>query len=345
MNTKMMILISAVLLFSLVNSQSEPNPEDYPNRMSFEQDKAMFSRFQNFITKFHKKYSTTEEMMERYQIFQNNYVELENMLKDTNQKHKSGVTQFMDLTPEEFNKQFQNLDVPALDQLKAMSQSPNSAPIRKLQSLPVNFDWRTKGAVGVVKNQGSCGSCWAFSTIANAEGQYKIKYGKLLNFSEQHLLDCSGAGTCNGGTIQSAMTYINNIKRLSINSQYPYKQVRQTCRHSAANSVAFNASGWVSASSTNEETIRAFLYNTGPLSIALNANQLQFYYGGIIQSCASNVLTHGVTLVGYGTSNGIPYWIIKNSWGPNWGEAGYFRIQRGKGLCGLNKYALSLKLR
>jgi len=140
------------------------------------------------------------------------------------------------------------------------------------------------------------------------------------------------------------MGYVNSSGGIMYTSYYPYRQYQSSCQWNSSRALALRST-WVSAGSSNEETIRAFLYNTGPLAIAINANVLQTYYGGIITTCYSNAVDHGVTLVGYGTSTtGINYWIIKNSWGPYWGESGYFRIQRNRGLCGLNTYALSLSL-
>jgi len=328
------------------DSSSLPSPPNgYPNKMSEEQEKLAFSKFQNFMQTHGKKYQNSDELASKFQVFKDNYVKLQDIISKKESAHESGITQFFDLTPEEFSKIYATLQVEDLEQISTQATTPKDGVKRKLTTLPTNFDWRNYGAVGVVKNQGQCGGCWAFATVANAEGQYQIKYGKLYNLSEQQLIDCNYTNSaCNGGSISAAMSYVNSYRGIMYTSYYPFLGYQSTCKWNSSKALPL-ASTWISAGSSNEETIRAFLYNTGPVAIAMNAAVLQYYNGGIITSCYSNVVDHGVTLVGYGTStSGYNYWIIKNSWGAYWGESGYFRIERNYGLCGINTYALSLSL-
>jgi cathepsin F len=217
---------------------------------------------------------------------------------------------------------------------------------RRLQSVPYSFDWRAQGAVSSVKAQGECGGCWAFTAVANIEGQYARKYGALYSFSEQQLIDCDYSNSgCSGGIMDVAFASLRaNGGGLQLRSSYPFIGQRGYCSYRPSLAVASVAS-YQFAGTNDEEYIKYMLYTVGPLAITMNANTLQFYTGGIINLSYSQcpyAPNHGVTLVGYGVSpSGLPYWIIKNSWGPYWGENRFFRIARGVGLCGVNQYVIS----
>lgn len=205
--------------------------------------------------------------------------------------------------------------------------------------IPENFNFLK--TLGNVKNQGSCGSCYTFSTVANLESQYYIKYRKHLTFSEQNIIDCDYIDNgCNGGLMENTFTWIKNNGGIMLQNEYPYKGTKGVCLQNKRR-YAVKVLGYKKLNSENEDLIKTFLYQNGPLSIALNANTLQYYQGGIIdynsRVCPSQI-NHAVTLVGAGISNGKKYWLIRNSWGEDWGEKGYFRIARGKGTCGINKY-------
>jgi len=206
--------------------------------------------------------------------------------------------------------------------------------------IPESFDWRTKGAVNAIKNQGSCGSCWSFAIVSNIESLYFKKYGKLLTFAEQQLVDCDTTNYgCNGGSIELGFNYVKK-NGLGSSTSYSYKAARGTCQYSSSNAVA-KITSYVQETSKSETKIRDMLVAYGPLAVAMNATPLQYYSSGIFTSSCAGALNHAVVLVGYGSSNGADYWIVRNSWGTGWGEKGYFRIARGKGQCGINTYALS----
>jgi len=167
----------------------------------------------------------------------------------------------------------------------------------------------------------------------------------MRNFAEQQLLDCNTNNYgCNGGMMEVAFSYIRSVGGFQQTSDYgSYKAYRKTCSFNRSKAVA-KVSSWVFPG-TNEVTIRNYLYANGPIAAALNANYLQNYRSGILNiSYCSTAVNHAVTLVGYGTSNGIDYWIVKNSWGSTFGENGYFRIARGRGMCGINTYVVSAVL-
>jgi hypothetical protein len=238
---------------------------------------------------------------------------------------------------------------PTLAPKPAPAPTPSPVvPAPKISTtVPESWDWRTQGAVGPIKDQGNCGDCWAFATNANIEGLFFIKNGFIKTFSEQQLLDCdNGNGGCNGGMMDRAYQYIQKAGGLVLDSTYPYTAQKGSCRFNARN-VAVKLNGFMSAGTTNEDKIKQMLFTVGPLAAVLNATPLQYYSNGIYSpdnsTCPANV-NHGVVVVGYGSENGQNYWIVKNSWGPKWGENGYFRIARGTGACGINTHIVSAKL-
>ena len=228
-------------------------------------------------------------------------------------------------------------DAPSTDASNSTSADNTSSDAkvrRMLQNLPVNFDWRNYGAVTNVKQQGNCGGCWSFCSIANIEGLIAIKYKKSINLSVQQAIDCDYSnGGCNGGLMIPAYQYFQRTGGIMAWNSYPFTGYRGYCKFNP-NAVFARVNGYTTAGTTNEDYIMSYLYNTGPLAITMNARLLQYYTGGVMNvpySSCPIAPDHGVTLVGYGTtSTGLNYWIIKNSWGPNWGEGGYFRIARGR---------------
>lgn len=212
-------------------------------------------------------------------------------------------------------------------------------------TIPSYLNYAQTGLVTPVKNQGTCGCCWSFATVATIEGQYYKKTGKTVSFSEQHLVNCDSQDLgCNGGFMTTALDYIkNNLGSLPTMASAPYLGYKSTCNRALKSD--FTVTGYTTAGTTDELQIALFLYQKGPIAVALNANSyLQYYKSGILNlnsaNCNPNGINHAVTIVGYGTQNGLDYWIVKNSWGTTWGEAGYFRIARGSGVCGINKYSI-----
>ena len=305
-----------------------------------------FQQFQKFVKKYQKKYTSIEEYMARFQVFQMNLVEAFQLTRDR-KPYSTGVTKFSDLTKQEFAKIYLNLDVNAL---AFVNLSPVTVEISN--AAPDAFDWRDKNVVAQVKDQGSCGSCWAFSTVGNLEGLYALTKGKVVEFSEQYLVDCDTSDSgCNGGLMERTFTWLKSAGGFMKETDYPYTGVKGTCKKDASKFVDCKVTGYKklgSSSSTwspvDEDEVKEFLWATGPLAIALNATPLQTYTGGVLDlnssKCSTSGINHAVTLVGYGydKSTGLDYWLVKNSWGKSWGESGYFRISRGKGTCGINQY-------
>ncbi|KAK6159507.1 hypothetical protein DH2020_006821 [Rehmannia glutinosa] len=303
--------------------------------------------FAIFKRKFGKSYATQEEHDHRFAVFKANLRRAWRHQKlDPSAVH--GVTQFSDLTPREFRRQFFGLN----RRLRLPSDA-HKAPILPTNDLPTDFDWRDHGAVTPVKNQGSCGSCWSFSTTGALEGANFLATGNLVSLSEQQLVDCdhecdpeekdSCDSGCNGGLMNSAFEYTLKAGGLMREEDYPYTGTdRGACKFEKTK-IAAKVSNF-SVVSLDEDQIAANLVKNGPLAVAINAVFMQTYMKGV--SCpyiCSKRLDHGVLLVGYGESGYAPirlkekpYWIIKNSWGENWGENGYYKICRGRNLCGVD---------
>jgi len=220
----------------------------------------------------------------------------------------------------------------------------NQFESKDVSALPTSVDWRTQNAVTPIKDQGQCGSCWAFSTTGALEGIVAIKTGTLTSFSEQQLVDCSssyGNEGCNGGLMDQAFQYIVDKKGLCSEASYPYKAVDGSCKTCTVVSGS-NISGYQDVAANSESSLQAAVAGQ-PVSVAIEADTMvfQFYSGGILSdpSCGTQ-LDHGVLAVGYGTdSAGKAYWIVKNSWGNSWGEQGYIRLARNvsakQGECGI----------
>ena len=310
-------------------------------------DAIMFQQFQKFIKKYHKKYSSMNEFLARYEVFRRNVMET---FQD-NFSYRTGITKFSDLTQQEFARTYLNLNY---DAMAVANFNPHIVKISN--AAPASWDWRDKGYVSAVKDQGSCGSCWAFATVANLEGLFYKNKNYMEIMSEQMLVDCDTLDSaCEGGLMEYSFTWLKNNGGIMRQSDYPYKGVKSSCKSDASKYVPMKITGYTklgSSSSTwspvDEDEIKEFLYETGPLAVALNANPLQTYSSGILDKtssqCPTSGINHAVTMVGYGSENGTNYWIVKNSWGASWGEKGYFRIRRGTGVCGINCYITSGKV-
>lgn len=218
--------------------------------------------------------------------------------------------------------------------------SHNQAPtLSKKKSTPETFDWRDEGVVNPVKNQGSCGSCWAFSSIATSESAYAISTGNLLTFSEQNLVDCAPAPSCegcSGGWPIDALTYIIEGQNGRFNSEddYPYAGVDGRCSFDSSKGVG-RITNLIDVVEGDENDLKEKVAAYGVASICIPASNTPFmsYTGGILDDddCIHYpYLDHAVAAVGYGMEDGIDYWIVRNSWGKSWGEDGYVRMIRNK---------------
>ncbi|XP_041563544.1 procathepsin L-like isoform X2 [Drosophila elegans] len=247
---------------------------------------------------------------------------------------------FADLTREEFIKK-----------MTGRRRSPESdakiAASRKMvnitDALPVpdSFDWRQKGGVTPVKNQGSCGSCWAFAITGAIEGHTFAAKGKLPNLSEQNLVDCGpqqdfNLNGCNGGFQEAALCWLSETQMgISLTESYPYAGRQKSCKF-VPSTVGGHFSEFGVLSSGDEDQMKRVVANLGPVACSVSMPEnLRFYKSGIYDdpTCNDYELLHSILVVGYGSEHGLDYWIVKNSWDDSWGDSGYFRLLRGQNLC------------
>lgn len=297
--------------------------------------------FEIFVQEYNRVYDTEVEHNVRYWTFYKNMAKWELMNKLEQGTATYGMNKFADLTEEEFKTMYLS---PVSEQDKLAFNKMPEADLLDLSKAPTSVDWRTKNAVTGVKNQGQCGSCWAFSTTGNIEGRWAIKNGTLVSLSEQELVDCDKVDQgCNGGLPSQAYVEIKRLGGLMTEADYPYTGRDGTCKFDESK-VAVDVSSWEQVS-TNEAQIAAYVAANGPVSIGLNAAAMQFYTGGVSHPlkflCSAAGIDHGVLIAGYGTESNKPYWLIKNSWGTTWGEKGYYKLYRGAGCCGCNQMVTS----
>jgi len=303
--------------------------------------KNIFNEFIMAYNRTYREYDNSDVYGEKLQVFAKNLGIVQQLNKEEKGSAIYGITKFMDYSEEEYKRYL----APGLkESVVSIPEAELSA--LNLNDVPDNVDWREKGAVTDVKNQGMCGSCWAFSTTGNIEGQYAIKHGELLSLSEQELVDCDDLDDgCEGGLPSNAYKSIEKLGGLEGETDYPYDGKDDTCNIDKSD-IKVTVSGGVQLPE-DEALLAAWIAQNGPVSIGINANLMQFYWGGVSHPwkifCNPKKLDHGVLIVGYGTDEekGTPYWLIKNSWGPDWGEDGYYRIYRGDGSCGVNLMATS----
>ncbi|OMJ94373.1 hypothetical protein SteCoe_2416 [Stentor coeruleus] len=291
------------------------------------------NEFKMFIDAYAKNYENEEEYVSRFSKFRDNlaYIRVYNSMGHS---MLLGVNRFADMSRAEFKEKYLN---------GYFSQEQwNGVPVPHAGDIPASVDWRTKGAVTAVKNQGDCGSCWAFSTTGSVEGAWFLAGHTLVSLSEQQLIDCSIAYLnkgCNGGTMNNAFKYIIHNKGIASEKAYPYKAKDGICDKI----IASKASASITAYTKVQERDPTALKNATaqqPISIGVDAVVWQMYAGGTIgtnSGCGTD-LDHGVLIVGYTTTASPPYWIIKNSWGEDWGLAGYCHVEitSGDGVCGVN---------
>lgn len=302
-------------------------------------DAEVWNHFNDFRGRFNKTYETFEELSERFHIFRENIRTIIKHNSDYTHNFTMGVNQFTDLTQDEFKVQYiGEIEPYSLGSYGCKSYSSSAA------GLPESVDWRNKNAVTSVKNQGQCGSCWSFSSTGAIEGAWAISTGKLINLSEQELVDCArgvkyGSMGCSGGQMEGAFKYVIANGQCS-DASYPYTSQDDGSCQSCSSVVKLTSCSDVN--SGDQLSLKAAVAQQ-PVSVAIEADTryFQYYAGGILTStsCGTN-LDHGVLIVGYGTENGQKYWTVKNSWGTTWGENGYIRIARSEnsndvGICGI----------
>ncbi|XP_026323702.1 cathepsin L1-like [Hyposmocoma kahamanoa] len=334
-----MFALKPLLLLSIVASALAENScsqASLQNQHPVQTNDLLFSLY---LKAYGKEYCDDQEYKLRQNFFENNW----KIISDLNKQHphtKFGLNHMADWSDTERLK---------------MNGFRGGLLLRKLFTLkryvaqgnaPESLDWREKGLVTAIKDQGPCGSCYIFSAVGNIEGQYAKKYNKTISFSEQQVLDCDKIdGGCNGGNPYNVFKYLAQEGGLEEENNYPYKGFQGRCSTDLSKIVVNITEGQI-LEVADEEALKDALYNYGPLSIALNfeSRMLSEYKGEIVDpnDCdPKDGVNHALVLVGYGTENNKPFWIIKNSWSATWGEAGYLRLIRGKNACSVSNYVFT----
>jgi len=295
---------------------------------------------QDMFTAFMKQYNkayTHSEFFTRYNQFKSNVEIIRVHNAFSNASYTLGVNEFADLSFSEFKSKYFGY--------KPSTRAHGSGELHEItEAAPTAVDWRTKNVVTAVKNQGQCGSCWAFSATGSIEGAWALAGNTLTSISEQQIVDCDTKGSdegCNGGWMDGAFEYVISNKGLCTETAYPYTGVQaKTCKSCTP---VVTISGYKDVASMSEKTgLLNAVGTVGPVSIAVEADQAawQLYSSGIVSKACGTTLDHGVLIVGYDISRSTAanqYWIVKNSWGASWGEKGYIRLLYGNDECGLAK--------
>jgi len=300
--------------------------------MIFANDSVIYKKFTEFTHRFNKVYSSIEEYQMRYQAFAENLNEIIAADSFLGKTHTKSLTKFSDMTKSEFAGKYLTL------KYEKSNGWCDQMFTKQHKAVPASKDWRAEGKVSPVKDQGQCGSCWAFSTVAHLESMNLIAGNKQATYSEQQLVDCDTATNqgCNGGLMHTALAYFAK-QGVEGDANYEYTASDDTCAFNKKFVIA-HVSNVKCYESVDDDTIKQYLNSVGPLSIAVAANDFQTYDSGILE-CQYTQLNHGVLLVGYGTESGQDFWIVKNSWGANWGEEGFVKVSTAAGAnCGIGFY-------
>ena len=276
-----------------------------------------------------KTYSDLGEKQFRLGVWLKNYA----YVSAHNAKYAAGeetfdveMNEFADLTSEEFGEKYLMMNLknqsPEVTKECTGKQAPDT-------NLPETVDWSALGAVTPIKNQGQCGSCWAFSATGSLEGASFLASKTLNAYSEQQLVDCSssyGNQGCNGGLMDNAFWYVKDVG-ITLESKYPYRGVGGSCKYKPDTDLALQIKDCTDVTPDKEKALMASVAQQ-PVSVAIQANHLSFqlYKTGVYSGNCGTKLDHGVLAVGYGSENGKPYYKVKNSWGAGWGRQGYIYI-------------------
>ncbi|KAL2933302.1 KDEL-tailed cysteine endopeptidase CEP1 [Bienertia sinuspersici] len=330
--------INFILLVSLVLALVIGLSEGFDfNDKDLESEDSLWDLYQRWRS-HHTVSRSLDDKHKRFNVFKENVKHVHHVNK-MDKPYKLKLNKFADMTSHEFRTHFAGSKIRHHRMLQGKKAS-ESFMYANADNVPTSVDWRKKGAVTPIKNQGQCGSCWAFSTVAAVEGINQIKTGKLVSLSEQELVDCDTSENqgCNGGLMDSAFDYIKKKGGLTTEELYPYKAEDGKCER---DSPKVSIDGHEDVFQNNETALLQAVANQ-PISVAIDAgsSDMQFYSEGVFTGECGTELNHGVAAVGYGTTiDGTKYWIVKNSWGEEWGEKGYIRMQRGisakEGLCGI----------
>jgi len=306
--------------------------------------------FEKMWTQFENEF-TSQNLMKVPDAHRKNHFQetIESIIKFNSNlasPYKKGINKFSDLSDQEF-KDFYMIKENSLGEPQHCSATGERMSVAKgvMMDRQPEWDWRQHDGVSPVKNQGHCGSCWTFSTVGTLEAHELIKYGEFTSLAEQQLVDCAGDFDnhgCNGGLPSHAFEYIMHAGGISTEDAYPYFAADHNCTVKADTFALTVPHGSVNITEGDEEELADALFAHGPVSIAFQVvDGFRDYASGVYVSdvCKNSTadVNHAVVAVGYGTcpKTGLDYWIVKNSWGADWGDQGFFKIERGVNMCGV----------
>lgn len=336
METKKLVLVFLSLALVLGLCQSfEYHDKD------LETEEGLWGMYERWRS-HHTVSTSLGDKHKRFNVFKANVEHVHNTNK-IDKPYKLKLNKFADMTNYEFRSLYAGSKVNHHRRFRGERLGNSTFMYENVNSVPLSVDWRKKGAVTPVKDQGQCGSCWAFSTVVAVEGINYLKTNKLVSLSEQELVDCDTEQNqgCNGGLMDAAFDFIKNKGGLTTGAKYPYRAEAGNCDVTMASAPVVAIDGYEDVPANDENALMKAAANQ-PISVAIDAGgyDFQFYSEGVFSGDCGTDLDHGVAVVGYGTTlDGTKYWIVKNSWGAEWGERGYIRMKRGisaeEGLCGI----------
>ncbi|XP_073442955.1 cathepsin L-like proteinase [Dendrobates tinctorius] len=299
--------------------------------------------------KYEKKYPTEEDELFRRQVWEATWHKVQKHNELANQglsKYTMGMHKFADMTSEEHRSR----SCLTSNKISVASKKTPVQTHAKNLDIPRSFDWRDTNCVGPVQNQGSyCGSCWAFATVGVMESHYCIRTTEMIKMSEQQLVDCDGKNDgCCGGLPIDALEYISQ-KGLMQAKDYEYSEKKFACLYNPGKAIMYNVTKYYSL--PNELNMASAVALDGPITVGIDASEdLMAYTRGIFDGQCTGETNHAVIIVGYGTEHDydkeeyVDYWIVKNSWGNDFGEDGYIKMKRNINQCGIASMAASLDL-
>ncbi|CAI9087270.1 OLC1v1021304C1 [Oldenlandia corymbosa var. corymbosa] len=312
------------------------------NDLDLEDQRVVHQLFQEWKVYHGKVYEDSLESESRFRVFRENlkYVMKKNSARKSARQHFLGLNKFADLTNQEFVNKYTS-------KIKNVRRQPRKKTMGISCKTPSFLDWRKRGVVTGVKDQGQCGSCWAFSSTGAMEGANAIATGDLISLSEQELVDCDATNDgCDGGSMDYAFEWVITNGGIDTESNYPYIGSDGTCNATKEERKIVSIDDYTDVAEDDNALLCAVIKQPVSVGIDGSAIDFQLYTGGIYDGeCSNNPndIDHAVLIVGYGSEGGEDYWIVKNSWGTSWGMEGYVYIRRKSdleyGVCAINAMA------